>query len=211
MFYLSELSKTMIEPNDAQVTSVTCEKNEHIASDPFDFLAYEAVGEAELALIATEVDAVARVQSVADTELDAQARHDLSASAEKVKELLNAAKNNGMTQKDFELRTAKLRPGRAAKVERSAGWNGTLWHHYYVTGAKMKLLSFSELIDQLEGSNWLSHHEAMNFGRYSLAKFRSVINARECKTPTTRGEAGRRYTEFLESIGLYSFHDPKDV
>ena len=201
----------MLSSPPLSVTSVTFAKCESQRNDPFDFLFLEPLSHAQIAIDAAAMAARKRLQTLAQSELAAQSQLEFSASAEKVKELLDAAKSGGMMQKDFEVLTAKLRPGRSDGSERSRGWNGVLWHHYYVLGARMRLLSFSELVDQFHGKKWISAEQKDQFNIYAWTKQNTATIAREIKTPITRAERSRREAQFLEDIGMYSFHDKKDV
>ena len=149
----------MLSSPPLSVTLVTFAKCESQRNDPLDFLFLEPLSQAQIAIDAAAKAARKRLQTLAQSELAAQNQLEFAASAEKVKELLGAARSGGMMQKDFEVLTAKLQPGRSdgfERSERSRGWNGALWHHYYVLGARMRLLSFSELVDQFHGKKWIS-------------------------------------------------------
>ena len=192
---------------DKPVTSVTSAKDEICNDDPFDFLSLEPRSKAQSASDAAADAAREQLQALSKKELEFQSQLEFAASAEKVRELLGAAKTGGMTQRDFEVLTARLRPGRVETTERSNGWNGVLWHHYYVRGARMSLVSFRELVCQLAENKWISTEQREQFDTYAWTKENGVTNARELKTPITRWEERRRHAQLLEDIGLHSFDD----
>lgn len=140
----------MIKLQDGQVTLVTFD-NFGTMSDFLEF-GSSPYRQPSLAEIRKDIQQI-RLHLACNVETRGQKQNEFSASSSKVKELLAMAKSNGMSQRQFELLTAKLRPGRAGASERARGWNGVLWHHYYVRGARMSLVSFRELVCQLAKKN----------------------------------------------------------
>ncbi len=82
----------------------------------------------------------------------AQKRLDKSVANEKVRALLNAARIGGMSQRDFELAAAELRPSSG----RGVGFNGRLWHHYLTTDARMSMSTFNEYCGYFLDKGWIS-------------------------------------------------------
>ena len=103
----------------------------------------------------------------------AQKRLDKSVANEKVRALLNAARMGGMSQRDFELAAAELRPSGG----RGVGFNGRLWHHYLTTDARMSLSTFNEYCGYFLDKGWISelqHRDAQLFLESSEAMLTST-------------------------------------
>ena len=180
------------------VTSVTFDDDENM----FDFLGLGRAlyREPTLAECRKDIQQI-RLHLSCNLETRGQKQHEFSASCSKVKELLGAAKNNGMTQKEFELLTAKLRPGRSDSSERASGWNGVLWNHYYVRGARMGLVSFLELVCQLAEKKWISAVQKEVFDAYAREKHKSVVFSKERKNLMLRGKVSPRHSLYANEDG----------
>ena len=89
--------------------------------------------------------------------LSKKKRSDASMSNRKVRQLLELAKSNGMTQKDFELACGRLRPNTASRT--GEGFNGRLWHHYMSTDAGMSCKAFGEYVEEFRDKGWLDHQQ----------------------------------------------------
>lgn len=102
-----------------------------------------------------------------------QKRLDKSASNELVRWLLLSAKAGGMSQRQFELSAAELRPNGG----RDVGFNGRLWHHYMTTDARMSLATFGEYALYFFQQGWLTteqHAEARTVVAAGIAMLSSV-------------------------------------
>ena len=190
--------------------SVTSHESE-FELDPFAFLDDRDSGPGE---VASEVKIMAPREQlfwIALDEISEQKQLEFAASSDKVRELLRAARNNGMTQKEFEVITSKLRPGRVDNSLRAEGFRGAIWNHYFNIGARMKLISFGELVEQLAADAWISALEKEFFDAYTQQKKDRVKTAREQKIPMTHTAARQWNQDLLEAIGLYSFCDPLDL
>ena len=142
-----------------------------------------------------------RLHVMCMSEINGQKQLESAASPKKVRELLNAGRNGGMTQRHFEMTTAKLRPGRAESLVRRDGWRGVLWNHYYLRGARMKLISFAELVDQLGQNNWITPAQFEHFNAYIAKKQATVVFARERKSLLKRGKVSPRHSLYANEDG----------
>lgn len=124
-----------------------------------------------------------------------QSRLDKSASNLAVRKLLETAAAGGMCQKDFEMSAVFLRPGRKndidSKINRSKGFNGTLWHDYMncESEVRMSLLAFNEYTQYFFSKGWLQSIERKTLLGYSVEKIDSLAAVKKMFPPSWTAES----------------------
>jgi hypothetical protein len=100
-----------------------------------------------------------------------------------------------MSQKDFEMSAALLRPSRKndidSKINRSVGFNGTLWHYYMSKEgvARMSLLTFGEYAQYFLSKGWLQNIELETMLAYSVEKIDSLAAVKKMYPPSWTSES----------------------
>lgn len=100
-------------------------------------------------------------------QLASQKRNDASVPNDKVRELLQLAKLGGMSQRDFENASSKLRPNSESRY--LEGFRGSLWNHYIATNARMSCTTFQEYAGYFVEEGWVSFEDAREFVLYAFA------------------------------------------
>ena len=126
--------------------------------------------------------------------LSKKKRSDASMSNRKVRQLLELAKSNGMTQKDFELACARLRPNTASRT--GAGFNGRLWHYYMANDASMSCEAFGEYVREFRRCGWLDLQKEKDL----MVEACTTELCAKLGRPTSQGELEARLsTKWLEA------------
>ncbi len=112
-------------------------------------------------------NAIEKISHVVSPWIANKKRADASIPNFKVRELLECARQGGMSQKDFELTAGRLRPNTSSRS--THGFNGRLWHHYVSADASMSCDTFSEYAQEFRVRGWIDDEQVRVFMIEALA------------------------------------------
>lgn len=122
-------------------------------------------------------------------------RSDLSVPNEAVRQLLAAANSGGMTQIQFEVCAAKLRPNSATrKLKKNGepdGLGGRLWHSYMNPNSdqRMSCHTYLQYLVEFTKEGWLQQEEAVPFWLTCTSIVRAVLSMNSAGSSTLYQDA----------------------